>query len=95
MSGAPVTAKHRELAKKVFRTPHQYMSQNDDQDLAQAIADAEARGYEAGIREAAKLLRKAADRISDTTGDYYQRGRQTALRDSAHAILALLPEVTK
>jgi hypothetical protein len=51
MSGATVTEKHRELAQAVFRTPHQFMSQNDDEDLAQAIADAEARG-QAKEREA-------------------------------------------
>jgi hypothetical protein len=47
MSGAPVTDKHRELATVAWANVSL-----DLESLAQVIADAEARGREAGIREA-------------------------------------------
>ncbi len=65
MSGASVTEKHRELAKMVlmFRTKAER-----EGTIAQIIADAEARGREAGIREAAREARQFMG--SNTIKDY-------------------------
>lgn len=57
---APVTDEHRELARQVHMPTLLWAVTSDDirkslvENLAQAIADAEARGYERGVRAAAK-----------------------------------------
>ncbi len=93
MSGAPVKEKHRELAEELleWRPPPGVTGQSTlvtfaakANRIAQAIADAEARGYEAGIRE-----------VMDVWGDHWDCSANPGHEGFTAAILALLPEVTK
>jgi len=85
MSGAPVTDKHRELARKICDEDNNTLSARIPgllfSAVGQAIADAEACGYEKGVR-------KAAD-IAEMTSE------ESSCKRAAERILALLPEVTK
>ncbi len=61
MSGAAVTDKHRELAKLISSKVRSFLGEDHHEwDVLQAMfedvaADAEARGYERGVRAAARL----------------------------------------
>ncbi len=95
-----VNEKHRELASAAFWSD--YNADSTDRDtaiaVAQAIADAEARGREAGIREAADVAANAsAEWWAQHQRQHYSEDEHWS--DAADAltdrILALLPEVTK
>lgn len=81
---ATVTERHRELARQAVNNPGGWI-----QVIAQAIANAEECGREAGLREASELV-----------SDYHARHTDMCdckpgpmLRRLARNILALLPEV--
>ena len=91
---ATVTERHRELAQNAARPcscDEAYAGRNltdptciycdIGDDIAQAIADAEERGREAGIREAAALFQKSGSLSQSLDANIAAR------------ILALLPEV--
>lgn len=90
---ATVTKRHCELAGQVDHGCGCCVPEDQQVDsIAQAIADAEARGREAGIRDAAEYVALRASRWEPGDSDGVEHEE---LMGTSSAILALLPKEQK